>query len=693
MSEKITRREFFKLVSYSAASLAIEAGFKKQVGDIAGWQGFTGNVLENPGELSAIATTCSQCPAGCGILVSTASGNGFQINGNVNHPLNRGGLCPKAETAVDELFAPQRVKGPVWQVRRGSGEYRPLTWDQAIPVISGSLRSAEPGDTAFLLGTFPDHLYDLVKMMATELGGLDVYRFGLATELEGSTTLLDASRKKFGFSKIPFYDIHRADVIYFFGADFNESWITPLMYANQQSNEKPYKVLFSAYRPPEILNLDDWVGVPPGSEGRVIAALSLALDDLSTTGRVKASTLDDIHRMIGNTHLSAQKLVNLARRFVQSQRSLAVPGGLWMGNTNGLEIAEAILDFNIQAGNMGAPGELYTTPGSPQSFGFVGRSNTAAEMGALIERMRAGKIKTLFIHGVDPLGELPASSGFEGAIKGVDNVISFASTWNKTGKVVDFIFPDHLALESWGYQRVNTGCDRPAVSSIQPAATPRYETRSSAEALLAAWRALDKDQLGCINCEDEIAFIRGALQGLKDKGGVYQTSDESTFWEYWKNTGGWWLESPALIPGVSLSKDNKLTHLHSERQGGEKKDGQLRVLWLMNLLAEDGKQVRERQYSPTTHMAYMHPDSVRENGVNDGDSLLLISKKGEIIVKVIESVDVLPGIIAIPIERANPVYRSDCRVNQNTLILMGFEQNASGMLARDGTWARVEKIL
>ena len=68
--------------------------------------------------------------------------------------------------------------------------------------------------------------------------------------------------------------------------------------------------------------------------------------------------------------------------------------------------------------------------------------------------------------------ELPASLEFTQALAKVQTVISFASFYDETSLLADYVFPDHTGLESWGYQKVITGADRPVISGAQPVVVP-----------------------------------------------------------------------------------------------------------------------------------------------------------------------------------------------------------------------------
>lgn len=74
--------------------------------------------------------------------------------------------------------------------------------------------------------------------------------------------------------------------------------------------------------------------------------------------------------------------------------------------------------------------------------------------------MADGKFKVLFVHGMNPVFELPVSMGFKNALKGVEQVISFATFPDETAVEADYVFPDHHGLKSWGYQRVVTGTNQ-----------------------------------------------------------------------------------------------------------------------------------------------------------------------------------------------------------------------------------------
>ena len=140
------------------------------------------------------------------------------------------------------------------------------------------------------------------------------------------------------------------------------------------------------------------------------------------------------------------------------EHPLAIPGGAALGQSNGLETAEAVLALDALADNFGQPGGVFLSPAAPNTDVYHRPANMQ-EMTAFVEKMKAGEVKVLFVHGVNPVFELPKTLDFENAMKSVPLVISFATFPDETAMQADYIFPDHHGLESWGYQRVATGAE------------------------------------------------------------------------------------------------------------------------------------------------------------------------------------------------------------------------------------------
>ena len=86
--------------------------------------------------------TCTYCSVGCGLIMysqgdgaKNVAQNIIHIEGDADHPVNRGTLCPKGAGLLDYIHSPNRLKYP--EVREaGSSEWKRIEWDEALERIA-----------------------------------------------------------------------------------------------------------------------------------------------------------------------------------------------------------------------------------------------------------------------------------------------------------------------------------------------------------------------------------------------------------------------------------------------------------------------------------------------------------------------------------------------------------------------------
>ena len=86
-------------------------------------------------------STCPYCSVSCGVIIHTLGDRAknvtpqvVHVEGDPDHPINRGTLCPKGSSLQQEILNERRLKKP--QVRRpGSDRWEDISWDQAINEI------------------------------------------------------------------------------------------------------------------------------------------------------------------------------------------------------------------------------------------------------------------------------------------------------------------------------------------------------------------------------------------------------------------------------------------------------------------------------------------------------------------------------------------------------------------------------
>ena len=91
-------------------------------------------------------TTCYMCACRCGIKVHLKGGAIRYIEGNRNHPVNRGVLCAKGSAGIMQHYSPARLKKPLKRTGpRGSGEFKEIEWDEALAIATDWLEPIRRG--------------------------------------------------------------------------------------------------------------------------------------------------------------------------------------------------------------------------------------------------------------------------------------------------------------------------------------------------------------------------------------------------------------------------------------------------------------------------------------------------------------------------------------------------------------------
>jgi anaerobic selenocysteine-containing dehydrogenase len=174
----------------NALSRTIESG-KRLLGfdDGEARYGYTTTAVQGPVSSSRAAstwvrTTCGYCSVGCGMLIGVRDGRAVAVQGDPDHPVNRGRLCPKGLTEHLMIAADGRLKTPTI-----GGQ--PATWDAAIGAMVDSFKSLidqHGPDSVAILSTgqlVTEEFYTLGKLARLGMG---------LRHYDGNTTLCMATR-------------------------------------------------------------------------------------------------------------------------------------------------------------------------------------------------------------------------------------------------------------------------------------------------------------------------------------------------------------------------------------------------------------------------------------------------------------------------------------------------------------------
>ena len=107
-----------------------------------------------------VRTICDSCMCQCGVLVHVRDGKAVKIEGDPDHPYNRGYMCPMGLSALQTVYHPQRVIYPLKRDGgRGEGKWQRVSWDEALDDIAQRLLKIRdvygPEAILYSFGTYP----------------------------------------------------------------------------------------------------------------------------------------------------------------------------------------------------------------------------------------------------------------------------------------------------------------------------------------------------------------------------------------------------------------------------------------------------------------------------------------------------------------------------------------------------------
>ncbi|MDE2089958.1 MAG: molybdopterin-dependent oxidoreductase [Gammaproteobacteria bacterium] len=133
---QLTRRQFFKLSAAGLTGSSLAAlGFSPQQA-LAGVREF------KLARTTETRNTCPYCSVSCGVIMyslgdksKNAKASIIHIEGDPDHPVNRGTLCPKGAALLDFVHSPNRLQYPEYRAP-GSNEFKRVSWDWALDRIA-----------------------------------------------------------------------------------------------------------------------------------------------------------------------------------------------------------------------------------------------------------------------------------------------------------------------------------------------------------------------------------------------------------------------------------------------------------------------------------------------------------------------------------------------------------------------------
>lgn len=696
----VSRRGFLKVLGSTTAAAVATGCADPHKENI--YPNLKGQEHQVPGFAVHYASTCTECSAGCGITVRTREGRAVKIEGNPNHPVNKGSLCGLGQSALQSLYDPDRIREPLLKTiddATGKIVYKPISWNDALAKVATAL--VEPGKSKFLFTKdFTGTLSNLTKEFSKSFGVDHIVYDPLdASEIAESTKLV------FGEYGIPTYKFDRADVILSLGADYLETWTSPTEYARQWAEKRRSKkpqIVFHAEPRLSLTaaNADKWLGVKPGGE---IALAKFILRELLTKGsRGNASDADisklkslvsglEPYALSQESGVSVEKMLVVASKLSEAKESLVVAGGAAARSEKAVELQVLVHFINIVLGNIGRSVQL-TSLRKPKS--------SLSNVQDAIDSITKNKPSVVMFWETNPVFTLPVSSKLKTALQSVKPglVVSFSSHLDETTSLADIILPTHHSLESWGDTEPFDGVK----SVIQPTMQPVFDTKPFGDILITFARAAQKED-----------FIKGTktfeefLKKSWEEDFSKKSSTGGTFVDFWRKSlekggvfdaaqnGG--SAKPSQISASAFTLD---FNLKSKVTKGAEKG--IPVLPFYTVKGFDGRAANRPwlQEIPDPlslvmwdSWAELHPNTAHEFGLKTGDTTTLRNAYGEVNVPVVVTEQIIEGIVAVPVGQGHEAYGRFAKVVKggNVFDLVASENKNLKVLPLVGSSVTVQK--
>ena len=504
-----------------------------------------------PGQPLYWATTCGECIGGCGVAIKTSDGRAIKMEGLPEHPLSRGKVCARGQSALQVTYHPSRLDA-FWDgtankvVTRDWAEIYKTTLDKAL------LADKQP-------------LF-VTRSLSGTLGGLMVE---LAKETKGKIWVLDypsrlAERQVMkaltGKAELPFYRFEDADYAVTFGGDLlamghnivRSGWGYG-EFRQGRGRDRGTLISVSSRINMTAGNSDRWLATRPGAEGWV----ALAVGNLVAAKKggaawpawAKGISLEKAAEASG---LDAKLIERLAEQLLKAKKPLIVAdsdAGNYVNGVDSLYIIHSLQKLLTGSIETFEPENVLGVKGGVPA-GLVVSTEGAKK------HLESGNCQATWVFDLDIVNLMPASIDAKDLLGKGGSLTVFTTFASETTKLAKAVVPILNWVEEFGDQRI-TGAGLDVYNVQQPAIRPYWENARSLGDILTAVKVGDPIALGVIpagapeNASKGKTF-RDLIKGDADearwetllaRGGSYKA--ESLGWDIYKNRV---VTPPRLLP-------------------------------------------------------------------------------------------------------------------------------------------------
>jgi len=557
----------------------------------------------------------------------------------------------RGQAALQGIYNPDRIKTPL--LKEG-GKYRSITYAEAEALLYAKIQeAAKKGKDRVRFAT--EAVGESLLQLMTEF--LDNWGSGglLIFEPYGYEALKEANLQVFGIEGLPSYLLDEADFLLSFGADFVETWLSPVEYARKfkdmhglKGSDKSLFFHVSPYQSITGANADVWLACAPDSEYAIALGL---LRESARHGKVSSLpetirgaierfsapyTSEKVSELCGLPPELLQKLyvhLHTARRPLV----LGTPTGSSGASTLQTNIAVNLLNL------------VFDPALSLIDFGNRQRVELAAKRSEVLRffsEINNGAADLLLLNNVNPAYSLPPGSGVrEALIRDNVFVVSFSNFMDETSELADLVLPVRLPLETWDEYGGQGGI----VSTLQPTMGSLFGSPNFGDLLLR------------VGFGQQRVFqnFQAYLFAQLSRNGSIQ--DKKAWLQILQNGGLFELERRKKRPGLTLS--SRFQSAFTAPRVAKKTE--LVLLAIPSIRFFDGRGANKPWLcevpDTVTQVAWqtpivLHPETLAERGLKQGDIVQVESRWGRLEAPVYESRSVHHSVAVMAIGQGHTAY-------------------------------------
>jgi ferredoxin-nitrate reductase len=670
-------------------------------------------------------STCSYCGVGCGIIVRKDREDRLVVEGDPDHPVNRGMLCSKGANLHHVVQdTSDRLLYPMMRPSRNHAPQR-VSWAQAMQraaaVFKSIIRNDGPDAVGFYISgqCLTEEYYLANKLVKGFLGTNNIdtnSRLCMSSAVAGYAAT-------FGEDLVPicYDDIEASDCMLVAGA--NPAWCHPILFRRIENHkrEKPRtKIIVVDPRRTQTTSLADLhLAINPGSDIYLYHAIARMIIENGEADYpfIQGHTEDFPHYrdIVMKTSLAdaavicgvPEQDIALAATWIGAAKGFLT---LWAMGLNqsviGVKKNLALISLNLLTGQVGKPGAgPFSLTGQPNAMGGREVGGLATQLAAhrslgndvhraeveeywgvkgisskpgltaprMMEALESGKLKALWIICTNPLVSWPDAMRAEAALrKSKFLVVQDISSRSDTVKLADLILPAAGHLEKEGTM---TNSER-RVSHLQKVIDPPGEALPDSEIICAFAKAMGFNGFNYSSPGEVYREHAGLTRG---------TRIDSTGITYERLISDGTLQWPVPSPGHAGTR-RLFTDAHFATPSGKARfprncepqnysepvtaefpliltTGRIRDQW--HTMTKTAKVNRLRRHISRSTVS-IHPQDAEDRGIAEGDMVDVKGKHGMVRLPAQLTDEVKRGVVFVPMHWGKTVEETASRTNNLT---------------------------